>query len=115
MWKTIKGIFAKAGCEWKRSKYFQGITGKKFKKLNNIIHAGYLVIHEYCCLQMNSVPYNHEPSDRVRQIIFEMIYSQFKSHGVDLNSQHIFLYEWEVLDVLFKVCGRSIDIRIPAF
>ena len=113
MWKTIQGIIAKAGCEWKQSMFFRGIPGKKFKKLNNVIHAGYLVIHEYSCFQMNSVPYKHEPSVRVRQLIFEMIFTNFKSHGMDLDSQHIFLFEWEILEFLFKVCGRSIDIRIP--
>jgi len=48
---------------------------------------------------------------RVRQIFFEMINSEFKSQDEDLS--HSFMFEWETLDFLFKVCGWSIDIRIP--
>ena len=111
MWNVIIGIINRAGCEWKHLMHFEGISVKKFLRLKSIIHAGYLVIHEYCCFEMNNLPFIHQPSTRVRQVIFEMIYSEFKAQAAD--SFNRFHFEWEILDFLFKVCGRSIDIRIP--
>ena len=114
MWDLIANIVKLAGIEWKQAMFWNGHSSNSKSKLNNIIHAGYIVIHEFCCLAMNKHPESIQPAARLRQVIFDFLYSAFKQQCTDEISVYRFCDDWKEISFLYKVIGLSIDIRISA-
>ena len=114
MWTVVQAVAEESGATWNRRKIFAGYLLGECGILNHIIHAGYLVVHESITFAMNSVSCNHDPVKRWKQIMFDMLYCDFKSKCYDEISILRFNTYWRKLDFLYKICGRSIDIRIPS-
>ena len=114
MWALIEAVAVRSGAKWSRNRIFSGFPLGECGIINHTIHAGYLVVHVSITLVMNSVNCHLDPVKRWKQILFDMIYCDFKHKCHDETTTLRFKIYWRKLDFLFKTCGRSIDIRIPS-
>ena len=84
----------------------------EYGALNHLINAAYLVVYEFITFEMNNVKCKNNLVSRWKQTLFDMLYSIFKSEVQDNVSRSHFQTYRRKLDFLFKICGKSIDIRI---
>ena len=112
LWEAVKRLVIKAGVLWDSRKVFTGFPVGLNGVLNHCVNAAYLVVYEMITLKINQVPHTMQPVLRWKQILFDMIYSDFKSKVQDELARHVFENYWRKLNFLFRICGCSIDIRI---
>ena len=100
LWAAVKCIVNNSGVLWDNRKIFTGFPKPTDGALNHIINAAYLVVYEMIILKINHVPHAMNPVLRWKQIIFEMIYSDFKSKAHDEVTRLSFESYWRKLDFL---------------
>jgi len=115
MWETVKIIFRKAKCNWKQGVIFSGVTDTNFSALNHVINAAYSVIFESIACVLNKIPIKSDPSSKLRQKLFQLLYSNFKEICHDEVACSRFQVYWMKLNFLFEISWPSIDIRIPVY
>ena len=94
---------------------FQDIRGTQHKCLNHIIHAAYAVTYEYINCSMNSYKFEFKAIHRFKQILLEIIWTDFKIQSKDEYSLIKFQNYWRELRFLYQISGYSIEIRIPSY
>jgi len=114
MWELVKVIFFKVGLPWKNRFIFSGVTIPSMSALNHVINAAYNVIFECILCALNNIPMKSDPPAKLRQLLFQVLYTNFKETCHDEVSCSRFQLYWVKLNFLFEVAWPSIDIRIPA-
>ena len=112
LWEAVKRLVIQSGVSWDSRKIFTGFPVGLNGVLNHCVNAAYIVVYEMITLKINQVPHTMQAVLRWKQIFFDMIYTDFKSKVYDEAARHAFENYWRKLDFLFRICGRSIDIRI---
>ena len=112
MWNTVKSIISKVGYKWNRKFPFYGTNSRAFITTNHVLHAGYMVVYEYIIYEINNFKYKFQPQSRFKQLIFEMLYNNFKSNCDSEQGRLRFENYWQKLSFLFRITWQSIDIRV---
>ena len=95
---------------WKHS-FFNSLPTKKATRLHNIVNASYTVIREFCVLEFNNVQCKHNAVSRFKQIVFEMMYTDFrKMSGCDEQLQS-FQAKWNELNFLLRLLGDQLTFE----
>ena len=112
MWASVKCIVEKAGFKWNSKFLFSGNCSAEYKAVNHLLHVAYMVVYEYIIFEINKFKYKFNPPSRYKQLLFEMLYLDFKISCDSEQSRIAFDNYWQKVSFLYKITGRYIDIRI---
>ena len=103
MWELVKLIVVRSGIKWQQSILFNEVLDQNFCSLNHVVNLGYSVIFDSIISSVNGVQLKTDPVNRLRQQLFQLLYSNFKENCFDEVSCCRFELYWSKIQFLFKI------------